>query len=237
MAHVLILQNLSFDGPGYLGDWLREQGASLEVRNHEAGDRFPESLAGYDALALLGGEMSANDNMPHLRRAEGLFREALQRGVPTLGHCLGGQLMSRALGASVHRSPEPEVGWHELSIDHPAAEPWFGARRSATVMQWHGEAFAVPAGVGAVAIASSLACPVQAWALGPHLAMQFHIEVDAEKVEGWCDEFDNRADRLRPRSATEHDTERVRDDTSVYLAEHQGIARGIYSHWLACVGR
>lgn len=232
MAHVLILQNMSFDGPAYLGRWLAEQGHAADVRNAEASDAWPSNLDGYHALALLGGAMSANDDLPWLRQSEALFREALRRGVPTLGHCLGGQLMSRALGASVHRSPAPEVGFHELSFES-AAERWFGARRTATVMHWHYEAFDVPAGIGAERVATSAACPVQAWTLGPHLAMQFHIEVDAAKVLGWCEDSDANDGSDRQRSLTEHGTARIRAELPQRIDEHQAIASALYARWMA----
>ena len=235
MARILVLQNMSFDGPAYLGRWLHAQGHEADVRNAEAGDAWPLSLDGVHALALLGGAMSANEELPWLRQSEQLFREALRRGLPTLGHCLGGQLMSRALGASVHSSPAPEVGFHELQFD-VAAEPWFGSRRSAIVMHWHYEAFAVPAGVGAERVATSPACPVQAWALGPHLAMQFHIEVDAEKVLGWCDEADGDAARQTAAAPTEHDTARIRAELPQRIGEHQALAAGLYARWMGWLG-
>ena len=97
-----------------------------------------------------------------------------------IGHCLGGQLMARALGVRVVDSPAPEVGWQPLSVaDSDAARDWFGPVRQTTVFQWHYEAFELPP--GAQRLASSDACPNQAFAMGPHLGMQFHIEVDVAK--------------------------------------------------------
>jgi GMP synthase (glutamine-hydrolysing) len=231
MARILVLQNMTSDGPAYLGRWLREQGHQADVRNAEAGGGWPSSLDGYHALALLGGAMSANDELPWLRQSEQLFREALRRGVPTLGHCLGGQLMSRALGASVHRSPAPEVGFHDVQFD-AAAAAWFGSLCGARFMHWHYEAFEVPAGVGARRVATSAACPVQAWSLGPHLAMQFHIEVDAVKVLGWCEESDGQGGRQEAHGPTEHDTARIRADLARLIDEHQALAARLYANWL-----
>jgi GMP synthase-like glutamine amidotransferase len=140
---------------------------------------------------VLGGEMSANDPLPSLRQAEDLIRQAMAAGKPVIGHCLGGQLMARALGARVGDSPAPEVGWQALDIvDSDLARAWFGQRRRATVFQWHFEAFELPP--GATLLAASAACPHQAFAIGPHLGMQFHIEVDAEKVLHWSGEHGER---------------------------------------------
>ena len=80
---ILILQNLSGDGPGFLATWLAARGIPFDLRNAEAGDAYPTSIAGYRALALLGGEMSANDDLPHLRQAERLILQAMPRTSPS----------------------------------------------------------------------------------------------------------------------------------------------------------
>ncbi|MEP7299468.1 MAG: hypothetical protein ABI702_25065 [Burkholderiales bacterium] len=92
MRPVLVLQNLTSDGPGYLGLWLARQCVPFPVFNTEAGEQYPQRIDVYRALALLGGEMSANDDLPSLCQAEGLIVQAMQRNLPVIGHCLGGQL-------------------------------------------------------------------------------------------------------------------------------------------------
>lgn len=233
MKPVLVLQHLSGDGPAYLGRWLAAQGARVDVRNTEAGDAFPETLAGHGALAILGGEMSANDELPSLRRAEALFLEALREGIPTLGHCLGGQLMARALGARVGASPAPEVGFVEMQLrPGPASEAWFGDFESARVFQWHYEAFELPQ--GAQALATSAACPHQAFSIGPHLGMQFHIELDAEKLDRWSrDEGERYRQAVARHAETVHSGERMRQDGEDLLAAHQALAARLYGVWLA----
>jgi GMP synthase-like glutamine amidotransferase len=147
MQPVLILQHLNTDGPAYLQTWLQAQGLAHEVFNTQAGQDFPVSLGGYGALAILGGEMSANDDLPSLRRAEALFLQAVQTGVPTLGHCLGGQLMARALGAAVTASPAPEIGWQALQVHSaPEGQAWFGPAGEQHVYHWHSETFGLPPG-------------------------------------------------------------------------------------------
>lgn len=228
---VLILQHLTGDGPAYLGTWLQLRGVPCVVRSTEAGEAFPDTLAGFDALAILGGEMSANDPLPSLRQAEVLIREAAERGVPTLGHCLGGQLMARAWGAPVVTSPAPEIGWQPMHIaEHPLAQAWFGARE-ATVFHWHSESFELPA--GATLLASTASCPHQAFALGPHLAMQFHIEVDAEKVNRWSAEPGPHVEAARAGHPTIQSGEAMRAGLARHLATHQRLADRIYTRWLS----
>ena len=128
MKPILILQHMSSDGPGYLQTWLRDRGLDHEVLDSEAGQAFPASMADHGALAVLGGAMSANDDLPALRRAEALILQAMAEGKPVIGHCLGGQLMARALGARVSASPAPEIGWQPLQVlDTPQARGWFAA--------------------------------------------------------------------------------------------------------------
>lgn len=232
MQPVLILQHLSADGPAYLGTWLQQAGVRFDVRNTEAGQDFPASLAGYGALAILGGEMSANDDLPSLRQAERLFLQALRDGIPTLGHCLGGQLMSRALGAAVGDSPAPEVGWQTLTRA-PLAEAaaWLGEPASQAVFHWHYESFSLPA--GATLLGSTAACPNQLYAIGPHLAMQFHVEVDAEKLDRWSRDDGSRYSAAAARHpGTVQSGAAMREGAGLWLQQQQALAGRIYRRWI-----
>src|SRR5438067_4657542 len=191
MKPVLILQHLSADGPAYLTDWLQRERRPWQLFNTELGQSFPARIRDYGALAVLGGEMSANDPLPSLRDAERLILEAMDAGVPVLGHCLGGQLMARALGAAVADSPAPEIGWHRMQLlPHADAPRWFGDDAAPVVFQWHYDAFDLPA--GARPLARSDACAYQAFSVGPHLAMQFHVELDEPKLRAWTAAHDDR---------------------------------------------
>lgn len=235
MKPVLVLQHLSTDGPGYLGTWLDAHHVPWEVRNTDAGEAYPERIDGYGALAILGGEMSANDPLPSLRQAERLFLQAVEQRVPTLGHCLGGQLMARALGAAVTASPAPEVGWQPIEVsDDALALAWFGSAGVHHVYHWHYESFALPA--GARLLASSAACPHQALSLGPHLAMQFHIEVDTGKVERWARDGGDSLTPLLGRHPSVQSGQAMRDSVAQHLGAHQRLADRIYARWLAAAG-
>src|SRR5262245_30277331 len=180
MKPVLILQFMENEGPAYLGTWLGRQRIASDLRLATSGTGFPDRIDGHAALALLGGAMSANDELPYLHAAQRLIQQAMQRDIPVLGHCLGGQLMARTLGAKVSTSPVAEVGWHSMEcIDSEACHEWFGAATTHQVFHWHYEAFDLPA--NARRLASSAQCPNQAFSIGPHLGMQFHVEVDAAK--------------------------------------------------------
>ena len=233
-ADVLVLQHLNEDGPGYLGDWLDAQGIAWQVRCAEAGETYPDSVRGYRGVAVLGGAWSANDDRSTLRQAEALIREADALGVPVMGHCLGGQLLARALGGQVERLPRPEVGWWPLAhTGSAAARAWFGDKSTHTVYQWHQDGF-VELPPGAELLASSPACAHQAFAIGPHLGMQFHVEITPQKIAIWLAE---------PGQAYIHNVKAfpgsVQDPASMNAAtpQHQAgshaLADRIYATWRA----
>lgn len=231
-AQVLVLQHTLEDGPGYLGRWLDEQAVPWHAPCAEAGQAYPASVRGYRALAVLGGAWSANDDRPSLRQAEALIREADALGLPVIGHCLGGQLLARALGGRVVTLPEPEIGWQPLVVAAGAlAQDWLGAAGPATVYQWHHDSF-VELPPGAVALARSAGCAHQAFALRQHLGMQFHIEITPAKIADWLAHPGaayGPALALSPHSV--QSPEAMMAATQVHLANSEAMARHIYQRW------
>lgn len=230
---VLVLQHLVDDGPAYLATWLAGVGVPMDLRCTEAGQDFPRSVSGHRALAILGGAMSANDELPSLRQAEALIREAVSLGVPVIGHCLGGQLMARALGGAVGASPAPEIGWQAIhSTGQAASRSWFGDEALPPVFQWHYEAFSLPA--GSQALAASPACPHQAFSVGPHLAMQFHVEQDARKLARWAAQPDpGYADALRRHPVSVQALGAMLAQADQALRCQQALADRLYQRWLS----
>ena len=232
MKPVLVLQNLTPDGPGYLGTWLAQQRVPFEVFNTEEGQPYPQRIDGYGALALLGGEMSANDDLLSLRQAERLILQAMDADLPVIGHCLGGQLMARALGARVVDSPQPEIGWQTMRVAAtPAARAWFGDADELTVYHWHRESFELPR--GAELIASNEACPHQAFAIGRHLAMQFHVELDQTKLAAWSASVDPTFLREQREHATVQSGPAMRTQAVSALPAQHRLADSLYRRWLS----
>lgn len=230
---IAILQNNTDDGPAYLATWLRQQGIAFDVFDFERGDAAPANLSAYAGLAILGGVMSVNDPLPSLRQAEALIHEARAARKPVIGHCLGGQLIAKALGATVAAAPAVEIGWWPMRCaDSPASRAWFGpfAGSARTVMQWHYEAFALPA--GAELIAASDACPQQAFAIDTLLAMQFHIEIDAAKHALWLSAAQRELARLT--GAPHVQTASVMAaQMAARLTASQALADVIYTRFMA----
>ena len=231
-ADVLVLQHLLEDGPGHLGAWLDAQGVRWRVLCSEAGGVYPGSVRGYRGLAVLGGAWSANDDRPSLRQAEALIREADALGIPVIGHCLGGQLMARAFGGQVQALAVPEIGWLPMRHSGSAlAREWLGDAPEATVYQWHYDSF-VELPPGAELIAGSATCPHQAFALRQHLAMQFHIEITAKKIDDW---IATPGQSYAPACSAHPDTVQapaaMREGTRQHLGASQALAEHIYARW------
>lgn len=231
MRPVLILQHQIPDRPAYLTTWLDQHHIAYRSFNAGAGDDFPASMDAYSALAVLGGSMSANDALISNRQAEILILQAMRLDRPVIGHCLGAQLMTRAMGGTVGASTKPEIGWQPITYEnHLLKLHWFGWDPTPMVMQWHYEAFSLPA--GAVRLATSAACENQAWARGKCLAMQFHIEVDEAKARAWAADDHPAWDQARAKYDTVQDSEAIITGISTYLAPHQATADHIYTTWL-----
>ena len=231
MKPVLILENQLPEKIAYLGTWLDAKNIPYEVHNAELHKEFPSSIEGYSALAVMGGAMSVNDPLYTSRQAEILILQAMNRDIPVIGHCLGGQLMAKALGAKVIASPAPEIGWQEIDYhDHPETKEWFGDSPTEKVIHWHYESFELPQ--GAKLLASTKACPNQAFSIGKHLAMQFHIEIDEEKIFYWVSEDDEKWATARDAHKSVHEKFEILSGVGPNLIHHQKTADNIYSNWL-----
>ena len=175
--------------------------------------------------------MSANDELPWIPPMLDLIRGAVASDVPVLGHCLGGQLIAKALGGAVSRNPVKEIGWGEVTVaENAEAAAWFGADlRRFTAFQWHGETFSLPA--GATALLSSRYCANQAFALGKHLGLQCHVEMNADLVHSWCASgVQEIAESGGP--AVQSVAEICRN-LDLRLAALQAVAERLYSRWVA----
>ncbi|MGE4298876.1 MAG: type 1 glutamine amidotransferase [Desulfovibrionaceae bacterium] len=179
------IEHVPFEGPAGIAAHAATHGHPLHRTRLYAGDAFP-ALDSFDLLAVMGGPMSVHDTLqfPWLAREKTFLRQAVDAGRAVLGICLGAQLLAESLGGAVTRSPQPEIGWHPVTLTpDAAASPAFAGLPSAfTAFHWHGETFSIPP--GATHLASSAACAHQAFAVdGRLVGLQFHFETTAESME------------------------------------------------------
>lgn len=185
MKTAIAIRHVAFEDLGSFTDELHAQGYRL--RYMEAASGVP-TQAGMEAdlLVVLGGPIGAYDEVdyPFLQDELRLLAHRLAHGLPTLGICLGAQLMARALGARVYPGAAKEIGWKEITLTEAGVHSVLAPLQGIPVLHWHGDTFDLPE--GAVRLASTELFENQAFALGDHaLALQFHPEVTEAGLEHW----------------------------------------------------
>ena len=197
---------------------LVERGFEIDERNPND-SLLPRTLDRYDALLVCGGTANTHetDRYPWLEHEQVLLAEAVERGIPTMGLCLGAQLLAKGTGGEVYAAHPPEVGWHPVETAPEAADdPVLGALPERFMaLQWHFYACELPA--GAVALARSPVC-VQAFRIGQAAwGTQFHIEVTRDILLDWGREG---ADELLRNG---YNADRYRRELDQYLPAHAAI--------------
>ncbi len=235
MKPVAIFRHARTEGPAYFATYLERHSIPAETIALDEGARVPSDPRRFSGLVFMGGPMSVNDALPWIAPVLELIRDAVRKDVPTLGHCLGGQLMSKAFGGTVGANPVKEIGWGEVRIhDNAVARAWFGDVAAFESFHWHGETFTIPP--GATCIASSAHCPNQAFAIGRHLGLQCHVEMTEELVRVWCR---GGADEIRDSAsspAVQAPGEILRDVTGRVRSLH-AVADALYDRWTQALPR
>jgi GMP synthase (glutamine-hydrolysing) len=183
---VIVILHVESEGPGSLGTFLESVGADVRIVRLHDGDRLPE-LGAFDAAVSMGGPMNVyeEDKFPFLKDETLFLEKAINTDVPVLGICLGAQMIAKAAGARVTRSPKEEVGWGAISLTESGKrDPLFkGLPDKLDVLQWHGDMFLIPN--GGRLLASSRDCPHQALRYRNAVGLQFHLEVTGEILAEW----------------------------------------------------
>jgi len=172
------LQHVPFEGLGSIEPWLKNTGYEI------SGTRFFDSpllpkVEDIDFLIIMGGPMSANDEQRHpwLKVEKEFIKKVIQAGRPTLGVCLGAQLIACSLGGEVFPAPEKEIGWFPVrAAGSRKNKNVFCFPEEIEVLHWHGETFTLPE--NAIRLAESSVCGNQAFQIGTRtIGLQFHLEV------------------------------------------------------------
>ena len=230
----LVVQHQPVEGTYRLGESLMRAGLRVDVRRTYAGDPVPESADGLAGLVVMGGTMAAyaDDGFPTRQAELALLRSAVEREVPTLGICLGAQLLAVAAGGDAVRGGGGlEVGWCSVRLTPEAVDdPLLGGLPSElVVLQWHADTYALPP--AAVRLATGTAYPEQALRVGRAAwGLQFHLELDAPGVEAFL--------RQSPEDAPGPVGLAVRAEAPGRLAALEGPLRTVFDRFAAqCLGR
>ncbi len=228
---ILIFRHFPTEGPGYVAHFLDRQGLPHRTVRIDAGESVPESIADIPGLVLMGGPMSVNDRLPWIPKLLRLIRAAAAAGVPVLGHCLGGQLLSKALGGRVRANRAREFGWLPVTATNsPDAEKWLaGLPPQFEVFHWHGETFSIPP--GATHLLKSRYCRNQAFAIGKNLGLQCHIEMTPELVRSWARAGAGEIARALPAASVQRPAQ-MRVRLPERAARLNRIADVLYTRWV-----
>jgi len=237
MRKILVFQHVAHELLGTLNPLLKDSGFRIRYVNFDRDPAARPSLDGYFGLVVLGGPMNVDqvDLYPFLAVEVELVAEALQRGMPVLGICLGAQLLARALGADVRPHHSKEIGWYQINPTAAGADdPVFaGMSDTENIFQWHGDTFDIPS--GAVHLASSPDCENQAFRYGDTAyGFQFHLEVDRPMVERWLTVPHNRQEITNLNGAI--DPEQIRSDTLQHIDKLQRLSDDTFSRWIKLFG-
>ena len=230
MKPVIIFRHIECEGPGYLAEVLDRRGIPWKMIAIDRDESVPASLPDCSGLVFMGGPMSVNDDLPWIEAELDLIRAADAVGLPVLGHCLGGQLIARALGGKVVANPVREIGWH------PVAAVAAGVRAagmealpaSFLAFHWHGETFELPP--GATHLLENRFCTNQGFIKGSVLALQCHVEMTTELVQQWTGLY---ADELAVPTDSVQAADVILESLDKKCAELQRGADLLYGYWLA----
>ena len=185
---VLIVQHIGCEGPGYLDDFLHDNGIEYEIARMYEGEQLPDI---FDALIVLGGPMNvyAEERYPYLKRLNTTIKNFVIAGGHYLGFCLGGQLLAKALGAKVRKNQTKEIGNFEIQLTKGGVEDQLfkGFDTVFPALEWHGDTFEIP--TGALKLVESELCANQAFRFKNAYGLQFHLETTPGMLAEWTDVY------------------------------------------------
>ena len=235
MKPVAIFRHLSIEGPGHFATFLERHSVPSQLIAVDQGETIPKDPTVFSGLCFMGGPMSVNDPLPWIGDSLELIRAAVGAGIPVIGHCLGGQLLAKALGGEIGPNPVKEIGWGPVSaLPCPEATRWLGSTQNFTAFHWHGETFAIPP--SATHILGSPHCANQGFVAGPHLAMQCHVEMTLEMIGAWASHGAAEIARRRPQDAIQSGDEML-GEAPLRLPSLHDVADRLYARWAEGLAR
>ena len=230
---ILVFQHVPYEPLGTLDPLLKEAGFRIRYVNFGREPQSRPSLDGYAALIILGGPMNSDqiDSYPNLITEMEIIREAVDRGMSVLGICLGAQLLAKALGGSVSRNENREIGWYDVELTEAGNADPVLARFSEVqrVFQWHEDGIQLPP--NSVHLAASEHSTVQAFRHGEHAyGFQFHLEVSSSLIERWLTVPANKRTLQDEVGRVDPDFIRQQNAHSIHALET--LSRETFSRWI-----
>lgn len=231
MKPVAIFRHSPTEGPGHFATYLDSHALPWKLVALDRGEAVPACTDDFSGLVFMGGPMSVNDDLPWIAPVLELIRKAVAADVPVLGHCLGGQLMSKALGGSVGRNPIKEIGWGDIEVaDNSQARAWFGPDlKRFESFHWHGETFTIPP--GGVRIMGNRNCENQGFVVGKNLGMQCHVEMTEQLIDSWCDSGAEEIAASNAGSAVQS-AEQMKNRMQEKIFAMHRVADRLYDRWV-----
>lgn len=229
MKPIRIFRHVACEKPGYLGDFLDKQDVPWELVCIDENRPVPSEVDEVSGLVFMGAAVGVNDPLAWIEDELALIRKAHEAGIPMMGICFGGQLISKALGGEVTRGKGMEIGWYPLyrldGIDH---DGWLdGLPVEFDTFHWHADTFSMPP--GSQPLLMSDCYKNQGYFLGDHLGMQFHLEMTKEMVKSWVEKYGS---DLNLDSCCIQSAETIQDDLQGRIERLHQISDVIYGNWL-----
>ena len=227
MKPVAVFRHSPGEGPGYFATFLDQHSIPWQLFKLDEGEAPPASANDFSGLCFMGGHMSVNDDLPWIPPVLELIREAVKQNIPVIGHCLGGQLMSKALGGVVGLNPVKEIGWGKVRV---LDKEWLPDTQDFLSYHWHGETFTIPE--GAKRVMESEYCGNQAFALGPHLGLQCHVEMTEDMIRNWSTGGAREIERAGDIPSVQKQPQQL-EQVEKKLDELHAIADRLYTKWIS----
>jgi GMP synthase (glutamine-hydrolysing) len=231
MLPVIVVQHVLAEGLGRIESLLREGSVDLQFVPPDA-VMPPGGCHHASGLIVLGGPMGVYeaDRHPRLRDEMRLIEEALKAQLPTLGLCLGSQLLAAVLGARVYPGPAKELGWHEVVLEEAAKRDCLfrGLPARFHALHWHGDVFDLPKGASRLARSAMTQC--QAFSYGPSAwGLLFHLEAGASEMRAMAEAF---PDEVRAGETTPAE---LVESTARHEAASARLASIVFGRWVELV--
>ncbi|MBD9544759.1 glutamine amidotransferase [Ensifer sp. ENS04] len=224
----LAIRHVAFQDLGSLAGPLQEAGYSVSYHDAAGHDLTTIDPLDSDLLIVLGGPMGVyeDEQYPTIATEIEVLKSRLEADRPTVGICLGAQLMAHSLGSRVYRATQREIGWSPITLTEEGRNHPLRDLQDHAVLHWHGDTFDLPEGCSL--LASTAACRNQAFARGQRvLGLQFHPEIKALKVESWLMGLTCELHRANV------DPRRIRADAVTHAPRLERASQRMFSNWLA----